>query len=91
LRLHRSLGGFEHGGCTAPAIGYDPSAAPPGVVSGIANSDSLQSDLEKIGILLGHRRKILAAIAEMTGSAAAAPRLLPRSSQSPNPSAAKSR
>jgi hypothetical protein len=30
-------------------------------------------DLEKIGVLLGHRRKMLAAITEMTGSAPAAP------------------
>jgi class 3 adenylate cyclase len=35
-------------------------------------------DLEKIGVLLGHRRKMLAAIAELGGTAAAAPERKPQ-------------
>jgi SAM domain (Sterile alpha motif) len=50
-------------------------------------------DLEKIGVLLGHRRKMLAAITEMTGSAMLHLLPLARLSQSLTirPSAAKSR
>jgi class 3 adenylate cyclase/tetratricopeptide (TPR) repeat protein len=35
-------------------------------------------DLEKVGVLLGHRRKMLAAIAELGGTAAAAPERKPQ-------------
>jgi class 3 adenylate cyclase len=44
-------------------------------------------DLEKIGVLLGHRRKILAAITEMTGSAPAAPAPTPATEPKPHDTA----
>ena len=51
-------------------------------------------DLKEIGVLLGHRRKMLAAIAELAGAApgtAAACRSQPSRSPKTPPSAAKSR
>jgi SAM domain (Sterile alpha motif) len=44
-------------------------------------------DLEKIGVLLGHRRKILAAITEITGSAPAAPTRTPATEPKPQDTA----
>jgi class 3 adenylate cyclase/tetratricopeptide (TPR) repeat protein len=44
-------------------------------------------DLEKIGVLLGHRRKMLAAITEMTGSASAAPAPAPPTEPKPQDTA----
>ena len=51
------------------------------------------ADLEKIGVSLGHRRKILAAIAELTGASPSKHGPLTASSRNPKklPSAAKSR
>ena len=49
-------------------------------------------DFKDIGIPLGHRRKILAAIGELTGTARATPNLQPERSRAPTlPNAAKSR
>ena len=50
-------------------------------------------DLKDIGVSLGHRRKMLAAIAELAGAAPTPPEPLRRPSRSPKtpPSAAKSR
>ena len=48
-------------------------------------------DLKDIGIPLGHRRKILAAIGELTGTAGATPYLPERSRAPTLPNAAKSR
>ena len=47
-------------------------------------------DLEKIGVLLGHRRKMLAAIGELAGLAQAPPQSTLTEPKTP-PSAAKSR
>ena len=50
-------------------------------------------DLKELGVSLGHRRKLLAAISELTGAARQYPNLPPQRSRRPRtpPSAAKSR
>ena len=55
--------------------------------------DLTDQDLKELGVSLGHRRKMLRAIAELAGAAAAPPRSLRLRSRRPKtlPSAAKSR